>query len=823
MFFIIFLIVSGFVAYIGYSFYPEYEQMKIEAKQVLGKMDETTFKRLEPTQIVRRNGEVVREFTPAEYEYIDFTNIPSKVKQAFISIEDKNFYKHDGVDYKAIMRAGVALVKNKGSITQGGSTITQQLIKLTFLTNEQTYIRKIKEVFISWEIEKMLSKDTILEYYINNIYFGHGAYGFETASNYYFSKTSDELSLAEIAFLAAIPNNPTLFDPIDKKENTITRQTRILDHMLLDEVITDNEYYNAINEEIVLNIKEKEAYIPEDFEISFILHSAIEIIMEEEGFKLQYELSNEQRKIYQEEYNERYLEINKRIRQGGYTITSTVDPDKQMKLQKSVNQGLQRFTKVGEDGLYETQGAAVVIDNESHEVVAIVGGRTAENQVNTFNRAMLAYRQPGSIMKPIAAYGVEADIDLLGFSIYDDVKDDKGPKNSGGTYRGKMSARESLERSVNTIPFELVKNRGPRLVHKYLHKMRFNKITEDDLNAGVAIGGLTYGATPLEIAAAFSTLANEGEYVRLTGVSDMKFQDELIFSNNKEGVPVYKKGTAYLMTDMLKGVLESPRGTGKNMKLKKMPAAGKTGTTNENKDGWFAGYTPYYTTVVWVGNDVPKPIKGLFGSTYPGQIWKSYMEEIHKDLEIKDFKESNSVMTVYVANNKIYDYYVKGSVEEIMPIHMMDRYDVISKGKIEQMKKKEEEERLRQEKIKREEKEITFFEKYGISLKQEENEISKIESVINKILSIETKTDIDLEYSLNNLNQLLMDSNNKLYDVESQEHIVNQVNKARETLIKRHENMEETEELPIEEVENNEDEANDEAIEEDEESESNDE
>lgn len=771
--FLMFLIIGSIAAvYLGYKYYPDYQELTQEAKVILSEADEETFIRLEPTKIIRKDGTLVREFTPAKYVYIKNADMPSNVKKAFISIEDKNFYTHDGVDYKAILRAGVALVKNKGEITQGGSTITQQLIKTIFLTNEQTYVRKIKEVFLAWEIEKTLDKDLILEYYVNNIYFANGVYGIETASNYYFSKPSSELTLAETAFLVAIPNNPTIFNPIDNKDNTIKRQTLILKQMLEDEIITQDVYDKEVNQEIELNILEKSAYIPENFEISYVMHSAIESIIEYEGLPIKNKFNNnEERKEYKKIYDEKFAEVNKRLRQGGYTITSTIDPAKQELLQASVNSGLQKFTEVSEDNLYKTQGAAITIDNITHELVAIVGGRTEEGQVNTFNRAALSYRQPGSVIKPITAYGVEADIELLGFSIYEDIEDKKGPKNSNGKFQGKITAREALVQSINTIPFEIIKNRGPSLVHEYLFRMGFSKIVDEDKNAGIAIGGFTYGTTPLEIAGAYSTLANNGIYVKPTGIDTILFKDEIIYKNNKEEVPVYKEGSAYLMTDILKGVFTG-EGTGKKIAISH-PAAGKTGTTDDNKDGWFAGYTPYYTTVVWVGNDTPKKVNNLWGSTYPGTIWKNYMSTIHQDLDKIDFEKPPGTKIVYVkpGTEKVYGYEIKGYDKEIIPIHLLNSVDIISKNETEETEEPiTKPEDTKEENIEPVKDEATiFFEKYGVTLESEVNQLNYLIKTTTKIFNAEINNEEDLNYTLEELDKMsnqintLHSEDNKIY------------------------------------------------------------
>lgn len=296
-----------------------------------------------------------------------------------------------------------------------------------------------------------------------------------------------------------------------------------------------------------------------------------------------------------------------------------------------------------------TKRKGVVIDNKRSELVAIVGGRTQENVANTFNRAFLSYRQPGSVIKPIIVYGIEIDDGMLSSTIVHDVKDNNGPKNAGDKYRGRMSAREALQRSINTVPFALLKERGNHSAYEYMRRMRFTKIVDEDAGPGIFIGGFTYGTTPLEINGAFSTLANKGNYVPPTGIDSIKFDGEIIYENKKPSTKVYNDGTAYLLTDMLKGVLSERHSTGYGLALKNnMPAAAKTGTTNDNKDGWFVGYTPYYTTTIWVGNDFPSQIKNLYGGAYPGHIWKDYMDKIHQGLPREDFEMPEGTKMMYL-------------------------------------------------------------------------------------------------------------------------------------------------------------------------------
>lgn len=740
--------------YSGYKFYPTYQEMSIEADKIVEQIDERTFVRLDPTVIVRKDGNFVREFKPAPYKYIEINDMPKKVKEVFIAIEDKNFYEHKGFDIKANLRAFKALIDNRGKITQGGSTITQQLIKNTFLTHEQTYKRKVKEILIAIRLENKLSKDKILEYYINNIYYGHGAHGIETAAEYYFSDSVNNLTLSEIAFLAAIPNNPTIYDPVTNIENTLARRDKILTHMLEEEFISENECLEAKNQLIELNIKPKDEYIPEDYEVSYIMSSATKTIMEYEGFNLRFDFKNdEDRAEYNKAFQEKFDDVHSRLRTGGYKIVSTIDPVKQQQLQDSINNGLSSFSSIEEEsGMYKTQGAGVTIDNKTNELVAIVGGRTQEGVANTFNRAFLAYRQPGSVTKPIIVYSAEIEDGMIGSTKVHDIKDSDGPHNSGGKYRGEMSAREALQRSVNTVPFELMKQRGTYIAREYMKQLEFSNLVDKDKYPGISIGAFTYGTTPLQINGSFATLANNGNYVRPTGIDKIYFDGELIYENNSQGNKVYNESTAYLLTDMLKGVLTERWGTGYGLSLEsRMPAAAKSGTTDDNKDGWFAGYTPYYTTTIWVGNDQPSQIKGLFGGTYPGRIWKNYMDKIHEGLTIEDFEMPASTKMMYV-NTKT------GDVSEVQKPGYTS-YEVVPLAYISSVHKaREHEKMLAEERAKEKEmaeliRKEEFKNRYGISEEEEFENRNTVANKISQAINVKINNEQDYQIAINLLNE----------------------------------------------------------------------
>jgi len=787
-----------FVIFISLSvkFYPEIKEMKNNAEKVIDTVDNQTFVRLEPTIIKRKDGEVIEEIKQDDYEHLSFEEIPQEVKEAFISIEDKRFYEHKGVDLKANLRALVALIKNRGEITQGGSTITQQLVKNTFLTNEKTYKRKINEIFMALELEKKIKKESILEYYINNIYYGNRAYGIETASNYYFNKNVKELNLSEKAFLVAIPNNPTLFDPINNFENTIRRRNKILRNMYEDKKITKEKLEESLDYNITLNLEENASTtLNQSYEVSFILSSATKIVMEEEGFNIRFDFdSNEEREHYTEKFEETFNSTYEKIRSGGYVIESTINSKMQEELQESINNGLNHFKDKREDGLYETQGAGVTIDNKSNEIVAIVGGRTQEEINNSYNRAFLSYRQPGSAIKPIVVYGIEIDNGMLASDFVYDINTEENPKNYNDYYKGKTTVKDAIINSINTVPFDLMKERGVEISHRYMEQLEFSKIVEEDKTPSISIGGFTYGVTPLEMTSAYSTLARGGVYTRQTGVNSISFNGETIYKNKKEEKRIFDEGTAYLLTRILEDVLT--KGTGKGLSIANIPSAGKTGTTNDSKDGWFAGYTPFYTTSIWVGNDLPKKINGLSGSSYPGRIWNNYMNNIHEGLPYEDFKIPDvSEVKYYNPETKdISDIKKEGYIKEIIP---NEKNITLSSNQVYKNAEKETNEDIK-EIIRKE----GFKEKYGIT---EEEELRNKENVINKMnkikeIEINNIEDYDYVHTLIDEVSTLIEKNkveeNKFFLLKEKEIIIDKVEK-------RKKEVEERIEQEIEKEENN--------------------
>lgn len=568
--------------------------------------------------------------------YLTSEEIPQTVKDAFVSIEDKRFYKHNGVDFFALTRAVTKLI-NKDAITQGGSTITQQLARNVFLTHEVSWQRKVKEMFIAWELEKKYTKDEILEFYVNNIFYANNCYGIESASQKYFGKTISECSISEVAFLCAIPNSPSRFDPLENKENTLERRDVILDAMYDNDKISKEEYEAALAETITVD--SHSTTYEQSWAKSYVIHCVVEEMMAADGFEFQYDFEQvTDREDYEELYDEKFAEYREKLYLSGYQIYTSIEPEQQTALQNAIDVKLEEYNTKNTNGSYALQCAATCIDNETGLVTAIVGGRSQEDVSYDYNRAYLSSRPPGSAIKPLVVYTPLLERGYTANSIVNDTKDPEGPKNSNGQYSGNISLRTAVEKSKNTVAWAKFNELGAETAMQYLLEMEFADIMPQDYTGSSALGGFTRGASTLEMSAAYTTLANGGVYRRPTCI--IRVEDSygnVVFEPKAEEKQVYEASAAEAMTDILEGVMTN--GTAKGQGLEHMPSAGKTGTTNENKDGWFAGYTPYYTTSIWVGYDSPRWLKGLTGSAYPAEIWHNFMEEIHTGLPVKNFGE----------------------------------------------------------------------------------------------------------------------------------------------------------------------------------------
>ena len=635
------VVIGGVLIYMKYG--KKLIAMESDAKKIVSKSTMETFRQNETSIIYDANGNIMSKLKgEKDVYYIKYSDIPQVAVDAITSIEDKNFFKHKGYDLKAIIRAGLAYIKNKGVITQGGSTITQQLARNIFLSFEESWQRKAREVFIAIELEKKYTKKEIMEFYLNNIYFANGYYGIQSASLGYFGKGVNSLSLSQITFLLSIPNSPTRYNPYENIEGTLARRDRILDQMVLDGKISEAEASKAKSEEIKLKAPKVEK---SSYALTFALDRAVKALMKSEGFNFRYSFnSDEDRKAYNENYSEVYSSCQTRLYSGGYRIYTSIDPEKQKLLQDTVDSGLSVSSEKSKSGIYSLQGAAVTIDNSSGRVVAIVGGRSQKLKGSTLNRAYQSFRQPGSTIKPLIVYTPAFEQGYTPESMVKDEKIEGGPVNADGVFSGNMTILDALAKSKNTVAWKLFTEISPAIGIGKLLDMGFSAIADTDYYPSAALGGFTKGVNAVEMASAYATIENGGEFREPTCI--MKMTDSS--GNDIVADGFYQKGTSKYIYDenackMMITCMEAvmTKGTGVGGKLATMPCAGKTGTTNDSKDLWFVGFTKYYTTSVWVGYDIPRSLAGLTYTATPLGIWKTYMDSINNGLplaKLDDYK-----------------------------------------------------------------------------------------------------------------------------------------------------------------------------------------
>ena len=614
-----------------------------EASKDVAKSSKDTFKAEQTSLVYDAEGNEIKKLKQEkDVSYLDYEDIPDAAKLAIISIEDKNFTTHHGIDVEGVARAGLSLILNRGNITMGGSTITQQLARNIFLGYEKTYSRKIKEMFIAVALEQKYTKQEILEFYLNNVYFANGYYGIESASEAYFNKNAKDLSISQIAFLCSIPNSPNRYDPYKHKDSTLKRRDRILKNMYEDGYISESQYEKSVAEKIT--IMPKKETTTNDYAETYILKCATEALMKQQGFEIKTTFSSDSEKEkYNNEYDELYNTCKKSLYSAGYRIYTSIDMEKQKQLQDSVSSQLSMFTEKTDDGVYKVQGAAVSIDNSTGKVAAIVGGREEDQEGYGLNRAYQSFRQPGSAIKPLLVYTPALEKGYTPDSTLDDSRmtGSDSVSNAGYSYSGSISLRRAVEKSSNVATYRLYEDLGPRSCMKYLEALNFKGLDKRDYEYNsTCIGGFTNGTTVVEMAAGYATIANDGEYHTpdcIIKITDTKGND--IVPEDKSTKSVYSSSASRMMTSVLQSCVTESEGTAHVCQLDvDMPAACKTGTTNDYVDGWLCGYTPYYTTAVWVGMDKYKSVDNLKGNTYPASIWKNYMDKIHQGLTRKEFE-----------------------------------------------------------------------------------------------------------------------------------------------------------------------------------------
>ena len=648
---------AGLILYAAVK--PELDKCREIAYDKLAQMDRSDFSMLSDTVIYDKDGKQIGLINAGHYQYMDINHISMNLQNGYIAQEDRRFKNHNGVDWIATFRAGLALIKHGGEVTQGGSTITQQVIKNTYLTQERTFTRKIVEILLAPELEKKYSKADIMEFYCNTNFYGHRCYGVEAASLYYFGKHAEDLAPEEAAVLIGISNSPSAYDPVSHPNASKNKRDDVLKSMNEVGYLSNADYEKAVSSPLKIVQKETEG-TDENYQSSYAIHCAALELMKMDGFEFQYTFDNkEDYTLYSERYTTAYSEQSDRIRAGGFQIYTSLDSGLQAVLQTQIDASLSGFTELQENGKFALQGAGVIVDNKTNYVTAIVGGREADDP---FNRAYLSARQPGSTIKPLIDYGPAFDTgEYYPTRMVNDHKWEKGPSNSGRRYFGNVTVREALNRSLNTVAWQILEDIGIDFGLSYLGEMEFQKLSYvDNQVPSLSIGGFTNGVRVVDMAKGYSTLANGGVYNDRTCI--VKILHEKEGELTKDMTPfakqVYRSDSAFMLTDVLKGTFTSPYGTGRGLGLENdMPAAGKTGTTNSSKDTWFCGYTPYYTAAVWVGYDIPRNMPGIYGATYAGKIWKNVMDEIHQGLPPLDWEQPDTVERRADETNGIEDYF----------------------------------------------------------------------------------------------------------------------------------------------------------------------
>ena len=546
---------------------------------------------------------------------VSLTKIPKDLQNAFIAAEDARFYQHVGIDPRGILRAVWSNISDRG-VSEGGSTITQQLARNALLSQERTLKRKIQEAFLALQIEQKFSKDEILEMYMNQIYFGQGAYGVQAASQIYFGKKVEDLTLPEAAMIAGLPQSPNYYSPRNNMKAAKERQATVLDQMVK---------YGYIDQAAAVQAKAKEIKLASPAasnSASYFIDYVLQQMIDKYGADA----------VYKE----------------GMKIYTSIDLEMQASAERAMKQLPTSYTE--KNGIKQPQGALVAIEPQTGHIKAMVGGRGNDQ----FNRAVLAERQPGSAFKPFV-YLAAIESGMSAATRIDDKPVSFGswsPGNYDGRFRGTVSMRTALEQSLNVVAVKLANHVGVDKPLYYAQQMGISTLVmsgnTNDRNLAMSLGGLTHGVTPLEIASAFGVLANHG--VRVEPVSILKVIDRtgkvLEQATPKEKQVVNEK-SAYILTDMMKGVVT--RGTGAAANIGR-PAAGKTGTTSECKDAWFVGFTPDLVASVWIGNDNDGTLPGITGGDVPAEIWHDFMAEAATKYPARDFARPSGIVYSAVSN-----------------------------------------------------------------------------------------------------------------------------------------------------------------------------
>lgn len=577
--------------------------------------------------------------------WIDSSQIPQVMKDAIVSIEDERFYSHGGIDIKRTAGATAKWVLAKvgiGSSDYGGSTITQQVIKNITQENKTKVSRKIKEMMRAIALEHELSKDEILTMYLNIVYFAQNCYGVEAASNTYFNKPAAELTLAEAASIAGITQYPSKYDPVQNPENNIEKRNIVLTKMLELGKITQDQYNEAVTSDLVTNkaYQIKQSHITSYFSDQ-VVNDVINDLVYEKGYS--YEFATQQ------------------VYSGGLKIYATIDTDIQAIMEDVFNdpENLNVYdSDYGDVG--KPQSAMVVTDPYTGAVKGLVGGLGEKTDIRGWNRATQAKRQPGSAIKPLSVYAPALDLgkitemDVITDEEIEIGSDKWKPKNSYSGFKGEMTIKDAVARSSNIPAVKVLDKVGLTSSYGYMQNKFHFALTEEDKNySALALGGLQSGVSPKDMAGAYGAFVNSGKYIApYTYTQVVDASGQVILEHNANSSQAISAASAFITSDLLYGVVNSEIGTGQRAELDcGIDAYGKTGTTDDDYDKWFVGYTPYYVGAVWFGFDTPASLTAMGITSNPSvTAWKQVMDRIHEYLPEKHLQQPTNVVAEEVCS-----------------------------------------------------------------------------------------------------------------------------------------------------------------------------
>ncbi|MFH5811980.1 transglycosylase domain-containing protein [Companilactobacillus sp. FL22-1] len=563
------------------------------------------------TVIYDRNGKVLKKLSQSSSNYTPINEINPKIRKGLVAVEDQRFYTHHGVDLYGVMRSTVSTLLHHR--TEGGSTLTQQLVKNVILQDQsQNLTRKLKEMVIAQQLEKKFTKNQILEFYINDVYMGHGSYGFSAASDYYFSQKQSDLSIDKLAVLVGIPNNPVYYDPVANPQRAVKRRNMILYIFYQQGLISKKVYQTARTKPLGLKINQKkyDNDVSNNYALSYAVYNATEELMKSAGFTMRYDFKDEaDRNAYNTQYQQAFERARGQLMDGGYRIHTTIDETVQNKIEELVNNTYKSYTGRDAHGKLTPQVSSTVIDNKTGDVIAIVGGRTTTG--DQVNRAISGYRQPGSTAKPLIAYAPAFERGYLPQStVTDSAVGTPTVHNWYSGYTGSNTLRHALENSINTIAYKLAASDTKHTYYDDLVKMEFARLSPaQKTDPRLAIGSFTYGTTTTEMASAYSSFARGGKFIHPSNLSSIydSENDRYIYQNTHMGTKVYTKNASYMMLNTMQSVITD--GLGKAAALDNYKyTAGKTGTTDDTKDSYFVGMTPNFTIANWTGHDIPSTL-----------------------------------------------------------------------------------------------------------------------------------------------------------------------------------------------------------------------